>query len=194
MALGDILEANPTANNGGSANWAIFFDLTSSGNALNITHMTTASNAAANAIFNVEVFTRAGSGLGNPGPGQSSDGWTSLGIVEATQGNTGNGISQLIDIPDIAIGGGDTVGVAVRFTIAGPRYFGTGSGPYQTFLDSNLTLVAGDSRSAPFTSGGSFFASRALVGALTYDVVPAPGTLALLGLGGLAIGGRRRRQ
>jgi len=109
------------------------------------------------------------------------------------QGAIGSGISELIDIPDIAIGGGATVGVAARFTDAGPRYFGTGTPPYQLFSDANLTLTTGDARSAPFTSGGSFFASRGLVGSLTYDVIPAPGTLALLGLGGLASTGRRRR-
>jgi len=68
-ALGDILEANAASNNGGSANWAIFFDLTSAADSLNVTHMTTASNASAFATFNIEIFTRVGSGLGNPGPG-----------------------------------------------------------------------------------------------------------------------------
>lgn len=193
MALGDVLEANPSANNGGSAGWGIFFDLESSGNPLSITHMTTASTAAAFANFNIEIFVRDGSGLGNPGPGQSSAGWTSLGIANAVQGDTSSGISQLIDIPDIAVGGGSIVGVGIVFTNAGPRYFGTGSPPYGVFSDANLTLTTGDSRSAPFTSGGSFFSSRGLVGALTYDVIPAPGTLMLLGLGGLAVGGRRRR-
>lgn len=192
-SFGDILNANPSANNGGSANWAMFFDLTSNGPGLAVTHMTTASNASAFATFNIEIFTRSGSGLGNPGPGQSSDGWTSLGVVQATQGDTNSGISQLIDIPDIAVGAGDTTGVAVLFTIAGPRYFGTGSPPHQVFEDANLKLTTGDARSAPFTNGGSFFSSRGLVGALTYEVIPVPSTLMLMGVGGLFAAGRRRR-
>lgn len=169
VALADVLPANTEINNGGSPNWAIYFDLTSNGPPLTVTQMSTASTATAGSNFTVEVFTRSGSGLGNPGPGQSSDGWTSLGTAQATQGLVSNGISEQIDIPDIAVGANQTVGVAVLFTVAGPRYFGTGTPPYQVFSDANLSLTTGDSRSAPFTSGGSFFASRGLSGDLTYD-------------------------
>ncbi|MCC6908267.1 MAG: PEP-CTERM sorting domain-containing protein [Phycisphaerales bacterium] len=194
VAMGDVLNANPSANNGGSAGWGIFFDLTSNGSALDVTHMTTASSAPAFANFNIEIYVRDGSGLGNPGPGQSPTGWTSLGVTQATQGSTGSGISQLIDIPDIAVGAGQTVGVGIVFTVSGPRYFGTGSPPHQIFEDANLKLTTGDARSAPFTSGGSFFSSRGLVGSLTYEVIPAPGTLALMGIGGFLAVGRRRRD
>lgn len=168
-AMGDVLMANPTANNGGSPGWGLFFDLTSNGPSITVTDMTTASSAPANASFTVEVFVREGSGLGNPGPGQSPTGWTSLGVANATQGSIGSGISLPIDIPDIAVGPGETVGVALIFGVSGPRYYGTGSPPLQVFEDSNLKLTTGDSRSAPFTTGGSFFSSRGLVGELTYE-------------------------
>src|SRR5690349_17683225 len=127
------LNANPgPANNGGSANWAMFFDVTATSGNLTITHMTTASTAAANAAFNVEVFTRVGTALGGPvasGPGSSPAGWTSLGIVGATQGAVASQVSLPIDNPDIALTQGQLTGVAVRFTVAGPRYFGTGAPP-----------------------------------------------------------------
>lgn len=168
-ASGDVLDANPTANNGGSSGWGLYFDLTSNGPGLAVTHMTTANNGTAFSSFSVEIFVRSGSGLGNPGPGQSMDGWTSLGTAPATQGPENSGISDLIDIPDIAVGPGETVGVAVLFSTNGPRYFGTGSPPLQVFEDANLKLTTGDSRSAPFTNGGSFFSSRGLVGSLTYE-------------------------
>lgn len=195
-AMADILLANPgPANNGGSANWAIFFDLEAAGSSLFVTHMKTASTAAANSNFNVEVFTRVGTALGGGvggGAGSSSAGWTSLGTVQATQGGTSSGISLLIDIPDILVPANSIVGVAVRFTVAGPRYFGTGTPPYSIYQDANLKLTTGDARSAPFTTTGSFFASRALVGELHYEFVPAPGAMALLGAA--AFIGRRRRR
>lgn len=194
FASAQVLNANPgPANNGGSANWAIFFDLEGLNGNYSVTEMTTASTAAAGASFQVEVFTRSGTGLGGPvgvGPGSSPAGWTSLGIANATQGPVGSGVSLPIDIPDIAVSLGQITGVAVRFTGAGPRYFGTGTPPYGIYQDGNLKLTTGDARSAPFTTTGSFFASRELVGSLTY--VPEPASLLLLAIGA-GLGLLRRR-
>ncbi len=193
--LADVLNAHPgPANNGGATGWAIFFDLEAFTPGTMVTHMTSANTGAANAPFTVEVFVRTGTALGGPvgaGPGSSSAGWTSLGIVPAVQGPVASGVSQLIDIPDISVAVGGITGVAVRFTGVGPRYFGTGTPPLSIFQDANLKLTTGDARSVPFTTGGTFFTSRALVGALTY-VIPAPSGAALLALAGLAAARRRR--
>jgi hypothetical protein len=167
------LNAHPgPAGNGGSANWAIFFDLQATTNDLTVTEMTTASTATANAAFSVEVFTRVGTALGGPvgsGPGSSATGWTSLGIVPATQGPVASQVSLPIDIPDIALTAGQLTGVAVRFTGAGPRY-ANGPAAYSVYSDAELSLTTGDSRSAPFTTTGSFFTVRELVGSVTYEV------------------------
>ena len=192
------LFANTDANNGGATGWAIFSDFRSTtGSALVITDMTTASTAAAFASFDVEVFVFDGSAIDSPGAtvgfgaGSSSVGWTSLGFVTATQGALANGVSDVIDIPDIVLpGDGSTVGVAFLFTGAGPRYFGTGTAPTQTFSGGGAEMLTGSARSVPFTATGSVFASRAHVGACT--VIPAPATAALLGLGGLVATRRRR--
>ncbi len=173
-----VLVANPgPANNGGSPGWGMFMNLIASGtNYVQVTGMTTASSAAANAAFTIEFFVRSGNALGGPvgsGPGSSSDGWTSLGTVNVTQGAVGSGVSLLFDTPEIMINPGDTAGVAMVFTGAGPRYFGTGTPPYEEYSDTYLTIVTGDVRSAPFTPAGSFFTSRALVGEIHYnDLVP----------------------
>jgi len=170
-----VLLANPgPANNGGSTAWAMFFNLIAGPFPVNVTRMTTASTAAASASYSVEVFTRTGNALGGPvgsGPGSSSAGWTSIGTAPVTQGATASGVSLLFTIPTIHINARDTVGVAIRFTGAGPRYFGTGTPPYETYTNADLTLITGDGRSAPFTTTGSWFASRALVGELHYSVV-----------------------
>ena len=189
------LPANGTADNGGSAGWGIFFDLSAAGSAVMITEMTTASTALAGGMYTIEIFTRLGSALGGPvgsGPGSSPAGWTSLGTAMVTQGATSSGISLPIDIPDFTIADGQTIGVAVVFSLQGPRYFGTGSPPIQHFTDGTLTLDTGDSRTAPFTPTGSFFSSRGLTGSITYMVVPEPSVLALIGAAGVGFVLQRR--
>jgi len=173
-----VLLANPgPANNGGSPGWGMFMNLIAIGsNYVQITGMTTASNATAGASFSIEFFVRSGNALGGPvgsGPGSSTAGWTSLGSVPVTQGPDANGISLLFDTPQIMINPGDTAGVAMVFSGAGPRYYGQGTPPYEIYSDAFLTLVTGDSRSVPFTATGSFFSSRALCGEIHYnDIVP----------------------
>jgi hypothetical protein len=171
-----VLLANPgPSNNGGSAGWAMFLNLIADPTyQVTISAMTTASGAAANASFNIEFFVRQGNALGGPvgsGPGSSPAGWTSLGVFPVTQGTTASGVSLLFPTPPIIINPGDTAGVAMLFTGAGPRYFGTGTPPYEVYSNTGLTLVTGDVRSAPFTPSGSFFTSRALVGEIHYDAV-----------------------
>jgi hypothetical protein len=166
--------AGPSNNGLSSGNAAIFFDVTATTAGVTITEMTTGATAAAGAAFTVEVFVFNGSGLGGPvaaGPGSSPVGWTSLGTAPGTQGATTNGVSLPIDIPDIALTQGQVTGVAIRWvSTGGPRYFGTGAPALSMFSDANLSLTTGDARSAPFTTGGSWFSSRALVGSLTYTV------------------------
>jgi len=190
------INANATANNGGSTGWGIFFDLTANSNPISLFQLTTASTAAANAGFSIEVFTRSGTSLGGPvstGPGSSMAGWTSLGMVSATQGAVASGISLPINIPAIAVDPFATIGVALVFTGAGPRYFGAAS--LQMFSDSNLTLTTGDARSVPFTPTGSWFSPRGLTGSITYSVVPEPTSIALFAAGAsLLLLGRRRRH
>jgi hypothetical protein len=169
-----IFPANPPPTNNGLSNvgMGLFFDVTATGSALTITNLRTAASVAAGAAFSFEVLTFVGSGLGGPvasGPGSSITGWTSLGVANGVQGAAGNsGTSEIIDIPDIVVPAGQTVGVALRTTLGGLYYFGLGSTPHQVFNDANLTLTTGDSRSAAFTTGGTFFSSRGLVGELHY--------------------------
>lgn len=193
----DTINANATSNNGGASGWGIFFDLTANSNAVSVTQLTTGSTALANAGFTIQVFTRNGTALGGPvgsGPGSSMAGWTSLGMANATQGAVDSGVSLPISIPAIHVDPFATVGVALIFSSAGPRYFGTGSGPYQMFFDTNLSLTTGDARSVPFTPTGSWFAPRGLTGSITYSVVPEPSSIALLGAGGLLLLLARRRR
>lgn len=169
----DVLNAHPgPADNGLGTPAAIFFDLEALSGPMIVTGLTTANTGAPGAAFSVEVLTRSGTALGGPvasGPGSSLAGWTSLGTVPGTQGATTNQVSLLIDIPDISLAPGSVTGVALRWvTGGGARYFGTGTGAPTTYQDSNLRLVTGDARSAPFTPTGSFFTPRRLVGVIEY--------------------------
>jgi hypothetical protein len=171
-----VLFTNPgPSNNGGSAGWAMFMNLIADpGYSITITDMTTASGAPANAQFNIEFFTRSGNALGGPvgsGPGSSPAGWTSQGVVQVTQGPTASGVSLLFSTPVMTIAPGDTLGLAMLFTVSGPRYYGTGTPPLSVYSNTGLTCVTGDVRSAPFTPTGSFFTSRAHVGEIHYDAV-----------------------
>jgi hypothetical protein len=170
------LSANPgPSNNGGSAGWAMFFDLIAGTNNITVTQMSTGNTGAASASFSVEVFTRSGTALGGPvgvGPGSSTAGWTSLGTVPVVQGSTANGVSLVFSLPPISVLAGDTVGVALKFSVVGPRYYGTGSPPLSVYSDSNLTLITGEGRSNPFIPSGSWFSSRAMVGVIRYVINP----------------------
>ena len=91
--------------------------------------------------------------------------------VTVTQGAVATGVSLLFATPAITINPGDTVGLAMQFIGVGPRYFGSGTPPLETYSNTGLTCVTGDGRSVPFTPTGSFFSSRAHVGEIHYDAV-----------------------
>jgi hypothetical protein len=172
------IPTNLLPNNGGSVTWGLFFDFTAGASTVTVTHLSTASTAAAATPVAFDVLTFVGSGLGGPvgsGPGSSPVGWTTIGSANGLQGATASGISDPIDIPDVVVPAGQTVGVCLMFTTAGPRYFGTGTGAPLVFGDANLTLTTGDSRSTPFIPSGSFFSPRSLCGEVTYVLGGAGG-------------------
>jgi hypothetical protein len=174
------LSANPgPANNGLSAAGAgMLFNLIGGTRDLFITRIKTALTAAAGAPVRFEVYIRDGNALGGPvgsGPGSSLAGWTLIDTADGFQGPVANGISELITIGPIPVAALDTVGVCLKFVIAGPRYFGTGTPPLENYLDTNVKLITGDARSAVFTTGGTFFTSRALTGELRYVVSTTTG-------------------
>jgi hypothetical protein len=108
-----------------------------------VTKDQTALTAAQESV-RFEVYIRNGNALGGPvgsGPGSSLAGWTLIDTADGIQGPVANGISELIYIGPIPVGAGDTVGVALKFLIAGPRYFGTGTPPLENYLDTNLRLI-----------------------------------------------------
>lgn len=164
-----VLNASAGPSDNGLVGGALLFDLDASTGVV-ITGFSTASSAPPGATYQVTVHTRPGTALGGPvstGPGSSPDGWRNLGSFTVTQGS--GEVSLPIALPSIAIGAGQTLGVAVVFPAGlSVRYLGVGTPPILTFSDGSLTLRSGDARSAPFTTVGDFFSSRTLIGSIEY--------------------------
>lgn len=164
-----VLNASAGPSDNGLVGGTLLFDLEASTGVV-ITGFSTASNAPPGATYQITVHTRPGTALGGPvstGPGSSPNGWRNLGSFTVTQGS--GEVSLPIALPSIAIGAGQTLGVAVVFPAGlSVRYLGVGTPPILTFSDSSLTLRSGDARSAPFSTVGDFFSSRTLIGSIEY--------------------------
>lgn len=157
-----VLAANPgPTNNSGATDSGMFFNLTANGGAI-VEGITLSTNAELNIPFQVDVYTRSGSALG--GAALSSAGWTLLGTASGIQG--AGSLSQPLRLPPIVVPNFDLVGVGLVFRGAGPRYFGSGAPPIESYQDGYLSVITGEAVTTPFTANSQVFSSRALVGSL----------------------------
>jgi hypothetical protein len=176
------------SNNGGSAGGAVYFDITVGANPIRITGLDT--NTSATVAFGWTVYTAPGTSVGfETSPGS----WTQV--------STGTGQGMGTDIPSpvtldnsFVLDAGTSYGLAfVIGSEASHRYSGTGSSPSPgelQYSNADVTLDLGSATNVPFS--GSPFRPRVWNGTIYYEVIPAPASLALLGLGGLAATRRRR--
>lgn len=156
-------------NNSGVNGFAMFMDLQGVTDGV-VTGFSTASEAAANTNFQIQVYTRNGTTLGGTatsGPTSSSAGWNLHATVTGKQSATGE-LSLPITIPNLPIIAGQTIGLALVFVDVAPSYVGTGTTTPTTYSNSNLRLTTGEVKSTPFVSGGNFFISRQLLGQVYY--------------------------
>lgn len=186
-AMGGVIAANPLSNNGTGG---IFLNLTPTSTSLNLTAFATQFGNAAGGVATVEVWTRPGSYVGFT---TSNVGWT---LTQTVVGVSAGTATTSADIPlttPILLPFGSTTAVYLVGTGVSPiRYFGTGTTSLTSFSNADVSLFTDISRTGGVAFAGTQFTPRAFVGTLTYEVVPAPGALALMGLGGIVAGRRRR--
>ena len=169
------------ANNGTGG---IFMNLTPAAAPLEFTGFSTQFGSAAGTPVSVEVWVRTGSYVGFT---TSNTGWTLWQTVSGTSAGTlTNSAVFNLTLP-VQLAAGQTMGVYLHSITPGGgiRYFGTGAGGHQTtFSNSDLTLFSDVSRTGAVSFAGTQFSPRTFAGTVTYNVVPEPSTVLLLGVGG----------
>lgn len=145
----------------------------------------------------LEVYSVSGGWSGHEGV---IGDWTLMGSETlAVSGPTGT--SHNVNIGGLTLGAGETYGIAFVTTgsvsSSSAAVQGHNDGIVgQTFSDANLTATAGatviNAATLGITTHSSNYNKSMVAGNINYTVVPAPGAMALLGLGGLAAVRRRR--
>jgi len=184
LSFGQVLNANPTANNGSGG---IFMEFTA-GNSVSLTSFDTFVTTGTGSA-NIEVWTRSGPYTGFTA---SNAGWTLHDT--AVIGDSENNTLVNVNMADINIGAGNVLSVYMHGTTRGIRYFGQGSISNTNFSNADLQLFTNTSRTGTVAFGGSQFTPRALAGNVNYTVVPEPMTMIAMGAGLLALARRRRAK
>ena len=181
-----------TGGNSGSAGGGVYYQIVVGANPIQITGFDVNTTAVAGTALPFRVFTAAGTHAGNEAnPGA----WTlqSTGSGIATGPNTPNPITLA---NSFVLAANTSYGIAITLSSASgtpapaSNSYTNGNGTNQQFSNGDLTLNLGTATNILFS--GSAFSPRVFNGTVYYNVIPAPGALALLGLGGLAAARRRR--
>lgn len=187
IAGGGFLETAPSNNGSGG----VFMDLTPLGPSLRVTSFDVSYTGTSGTNVDVQVWTRPGSYVGFTG---GSGGWTLTQTVVGTRGGTTVWTPLVLTTP-ILLQAGETTAVYLHCVTAGGgiRYTGTTALPPQTTWENgDLRLFSDVARTGDIAFGGTLFTPRTFSGRVHYELVPAPGAIALLGVAGLVT--RRRRR
>ena len=170
-------------NNLGNAGGGVYFDITTVGGAIQVLGFDVNTGAAVGTAIAFEVWTHPGGWDGNH---NSSAGWTLQSPGTGTA--AGMDIPSAITITPFTLAGGTTVGMAITLGTVAHAYTNGAGGLAQTFSNAELSMTLGGATNG-FFGAGRFF-PRVWNGTIYY--IPAPSSLALLGLGGLVAVRRRR--
>lgn len=175
-------------NNGSGG---IFLQLTPASDPLSVTSFASYFSSVSGTAVSVEVWTRPGAYAGFTA---SNAGWTLSETVAGTSAGSAvlSGNITLANPISIPSGGPTSIYFHAITAGGGIRYQGTGTTSTGTFFNADVTLFSDVSRTGAVPFGGTQFTPRAFSGVINYTVIPAPGAMALLGLGGLLAARRRR--
>ena len=154
----------PVATTTGSNGYGLYFDLSASGAEVKVTEFTSYFTQNAGLPVEVHVYVTPG---GYAGKTEALTGWTVIGVgAGKSAGQTT--LTQPIDIPDIIIPAGQTVGVCFVQTVGYIRYHVGPSNP-TTYTTGPLSLSGGVSKSNPFSAVGQAFEPRVFSGELYFE-------------------------
>ena len=175
-----------TPNNGSGG---VFLDLTALSAPLMVTSFDVAYSGTVGTTVEVEVYVRTGSYVGFDG---DPTGWTLTQTVSGTRQGT-TVLDPLVLTQGIMLNVGEVTGVYLHAITSGGgiRYWTATA--QQEWSNSDLHLFSDVSRTGNIPFAGGRFTPRAFAGNINYDIIPAPGAIALLGLAGVCGVSRRRR-
>jgi hypothetical protein len=197
LASADSITTVFSTNNSGSAGGGVYFNITTGANPITITGFDVNTTAAAGLLVPFRAWIEPGTFVGNQanaafwGTEDTFGSGTSAGSNGATGITLNNNVLLAANTQyAVALSLSDGISTTNNRSHA---YSGTGTNPAPgqvQYSNADVTLDLGSATNVLFS--GAPFTPRIWNGTVYYDVVPAPASLALLGLGGLAAGRRRR--